>query len=492
MNERTRKVAVVGGGITGLSAAYYLQKQAEAQNILLDITLIEATHRLGGKIQTHRQDGFVIERGPDSFLSQTDSINTLSQELGIEDQLIQSEAGENYVIVEDRLHPVPIGSVMGVPTNFKSFFASDLFSWSGKIRAFADLLLPKSMMKEDQSLGHFVRRRFGTEVVDNLIEPLFSGVFAGDINRMSLKSTFPAFYEQRSLIMGLKKNKLKHAEAFTLNEKGIFQTYRNGLETLVEALETQLSCTILKGVKVEKIDKEQGRAMLELNNDSTIIADDVILALPHSKNQALFEPHGLLKELKEMPSTSLATVSMVFAKEAVQSPSQKGTSFVVARNSDYTVTSCISLHNRWPSQVPEGKLLFKATVGRVGDEAIVDLSDKEIERTVLADLKKTLDISGNPDFTIVSRWKEAMPQYLIGHAKRVQTARQQVAEEFPMVQMIGSSFDGFGLPQCVEQGKRAANLLFERSYPNDERGGNHNEENDLGSPAVSATDSVRQ
>ncbi|MCP2036189.1 oxygen-dependent protoporphyrinogen oxidase [Planomicrobium sp. HSC-17F08] len=465
MAERTRKVAVVGGGITGLSAAYYLQKHAKEHGVSLEVTLIEATHRLGGKIQTLRKDGFVIERGSDSFLSRTKNINALVKDLGIEDQLVESGAGETYVMVEDKLHPVPKGSVMGVPTAVGPFLASALYSWSGKVRAAVDLILPKSKKTTDQPVGPFVRRRFGNEVVENLIEPLFSGFFSGDIDRLSLDATFPAFQEieqqHRSLIYGMKKAERICPDEYTTNKRGVFRSFKNGLETLVSAIEKELSgSTVLKGVKVVQIAENNGKAVLKLNNESTLVVDDVIFALPHTKVQPLFEPYGLLEELKAMPATSVATVSMAFPAEAVREFADQAMGFVVARNSDLSITACIASHCKWPSQTPEGKMLFKAFIGRVGDEAVVELSDKEIEKTVLADLQKAMAIEADPEFTIVSRWSEAMPQYLVGHKERVEKARREVEKNFPMVQIIGSSFEGFGLQGCVAQGKAAAQQIL--------------------------------
>lgn len=467
MTERTLKAAVVGGGISGLSAAYYLQKQAKEQGISLDLTIIEAVHRLGGKIQTLHRDGFVIERGPDSFLSGTENIDALAKDLGIEHRLIASGAGKSFVMVEDQMHPIPKGSVMGVPTKWGPFIASNLSSWSGKFRAAADLVMPKSAESADQPLGRFMRRRFGKELVENLIEPIFSGLYDGDIDRMSLASTFPAFYQieqkHRSLITGMKKEGSMNVDSFTTASEGIFQTFENGMQTIVDALESALSdCTILKGVKVEKIGEEQGKAILHLNNDSDLLVDEAVFALPHEKVQPLFEPFGLLEDLKEMPSTSVATVSMAFSREAVDPSIGDGMGFVVSRNSDFTITKCLAMHTKWPAHVPTGKMLFKAFVGRTGDEAVVDLSDREIEKTVLQDLRKAIPISGDPDFTIVTRWKDAMPQYQVGHEARINTAKKDLKKAFPMVQLIGSSFEGGGLPACVQQAQAAAAEIINR------------------------------
>ncbi|ALS79289.1 protoporphyrinogen oxidase [Planococcus kocurii] len=464
MTVQTHKVVVVGGGITGLSAAYYLQKQAIEQGLEIEITLIEAAHRLGGKIQTLQKDGFVIERGPDSFVSRKNSIQQLARELGIENQLVQSAPGKTHVVVENRLYPIPTESVMGIPTNFASFFTSGTSSWFGKIRTLGDFVLPASTILDDQPLGRFLRRRFGNELVENLIEPLFSGVFAGDIDRLSLKATFPELLaieqQHRSLIHGLKKKKVSDYRAFDTEKEGLFQTFEGGLETLVQTLEKELEkCTILKGIKVEKIEQQQREIELTLNNETSITVDGVIFALPHAKLMPIFEPLGLLQGLKDMPSTSIATVSIVLP-ESVRASKSDCTGFVVARNSDFTITACSAAHLKWPSLTPSGKAVYRSFIGRVGDEAVVELSDGEIVKAVLEDLQKLLDIQLIPEFTVVSRWKEAMPQYLVGHDERVALAKKELQYAFPQVQVAGGSFEGFGLPACVDQGKAAATQLL--------------------------------
>lgn len=465
VEEQTRKVAVVGGGITGLTAAYFIQKHAQEQGLPVHITLIEATHRLGGKIQTLQKDGFVIERGPDSFLSLKDSIIRLAKELGIADKLIHGANGQWSIVTEDRLQPIPAGTVMGVPTNFGSFLSSGVCSWSGKVRAAGDLFLPKAAAESDQSLGKFFRRRFGKELVENLLEPLLSGVNGGDIDRMSLKSAFPQFakveQQHRSLMIGMKKTRAAEQSAlFSRNEGSVFRTFEGGLQTLVDALENQLTnSTVLKGVKVEGIQKEAGKAVLKLNNTSVLHADQVIFTLPHSKLQPLFEPYGLLNSMKEMPLTSIATIAMAFPADKVKLGD--GTGFVVARNSDFAITACSWADRKWPTMaIPKGKKLLRAYIGRVGDEAVVDLADHEIEKIVMADLRKTMQIEGNPDFTVVSRFKQAMPQYTVGHKGRVEEAKMELKKEFPMIQVTGSSFDGFDLVDCVEQGEMAARQLI--------------------------------
>lgn len=209
MNEQRKKVVVVGGGITGLTAAFYLQKEVREKGLPIDILLLEASNRLGGKIQTIRRDGFIVERGPDSFLIRKKSFGVLAEDLGIADELVRNATGQAYVLYNDELHPIPPGSVMGIPTQLGPFMSSNLFSVAGKVRAAGDFFLGKSEAAGDESLGRFFRRRLGNEVVDNLIEPLLSGIYAGDLDRLSLNSTFPQFKQveqnHRSLILGMKK-----------------------------------------------------------------------------------------------------------------------------------------------------------------------------------------------------------------------------------------------------------------------------------------------
>lgn len=462
MSEQKKRVVIVGGGITGLSAAFYMQKTAREQNLPIEVMLIEATNRLGGKIQTVRRDGFVIERGPDSFLIRKKSMETFAKDLGIDGDLVRNATGQAYILMNGRLHPIPGGSVMGIPTKIGPFLKSDLFSLAGKLRVAGDIVLPRSGVDRDQSLGHFFRRRFGTELVENLIEPLLSGVYAGDIDHMSLQSTYPQFFEvekkHRSLILGMKKTTPKQVpqkDGHGASRKGAFHSFRNGLESIVEAAEQQLEQgTVRKGIRIESISKQGNQTVLELNTGEKVIADSVILTTGHMAASQIFASHGLLEGLKEIQTTSVATVALAFPEESIVQDTE-GTGFLVSRSSDYSITACTWVHRKWPTTTPEGKVLLRAFVGRVGEDAIVDLPDDEIERIVLEDLGKIMTIKGKPDFSVITRFKEDRPQYRVGHRQRVDAARAELKEAFPNVKLAGASYDGVGLPDCINQGKAA-------------------------------------
>jgi protoporphyrinogen/coproporphyrinogen III oxidase len=464
MDEK-RKVVIIGGGITGLTAAYYLQKEAREKSLPLEVTIIEATHRLGGKMQTVVKDGYVIERGPDSFLARKQSAYRLAKEVGMEDKLVNNSTGKSYVLANGRLHPMPGGSIMGVPTQLAPFLTTGLFSPIGKLRAAADFVLPRSNAEKDQSLGQFFRRRLGDEVVENLIEPLLSGIYAGDIDQLSLMSTFPQFYEveqkYRSLIIGMKKSTPPPKNTGQNGKsKGIFLTFTTGLQSFADAIEAKLEPgSVLKGIKVESATKKDKGYELKLNNGQLINADSIVSAVGHHVLPSIFSNHKFFEVLKEMPSTSVATVALAFPKEAIEKDID-GTGFVVSRKSDYTITACTWTHKKWPHTTPEGKVLLRCYVGRAGDEAVVDLSDDQIIKIVLDDLNKIMNIKLEPEFAVISRWKEAMPQYTVGHKQRIETVKRHLVEELPGVFVAGSSFEGLGIPDCIDQGEAAVEKVL--------------------------------
>ncbi|MCM3708358.1 MULTISPECIES: protoporphyrinogen oxidase [Cytobacillus] len=467
MQGERQKVIVAGGGITGLAAAYYLQKEAKEKGLALDVKLIEASHRLGGKIQTIIRDGFVIERGPDSFLARKQSATRLAREAGLEKELVRNTSGKSYVLARQRLYPMPGGSIMGIPTQIAPFITTGLFSPAGKARAAADFLLPRSNPSTDQSLGTFFRRRLGNEVVDNLIEPLLSGIYAGDIDQLSLMATFPQFYQveqkHRSLILGMKKaaDSQPKQSGNSKSKEGMFRTFKSGLQSLVDALESKLEPgTVMKGHRIESVIKNDESYTVEMNGGEHLNADCIVMAVPHHAMCSIFSGWGLFEQLKEMPSTSVATVALAFPEDAIERDID-GTGFVVSRHSDYTITACTWAHKKWPHSTPKGKVLLRCYVGKPGDEAVVDLSDDQIVKVVLDDLNKTMNINMNPEFSYVTRWKDSMPQYTVGHKERVGLAKKQAEDELPGIFLAGSSYEGLGVPDCIDQAEEAVRNTLE-------------------------------
>ncbi|WP_394219895.1 protoporphyrinogen oxidase [Halobacillus trueperi] len=467
MGEKKR-VVVVGGGISGLTSAYYLQKEGREQGYPLDVELLESSDHLGGKIDTVQKDGFTIERGPDSFLARKESAGRLAKEVGLGDELVPNGTGQSYILVNGKLHKMPSGSFMGIPTRVRPFLFSGLFSPVGKTRAALDLVKSKKTVEGDQSLGLFFRRRLGNEVVENLIEPLLSGIYAGDIDRLSLQSTFPNFYELEqkygSLIKGLRQTYPMKKPKKGEKKPSMFRTLRNGLGSLVEAIENRLEPgTVQKGVKVDHIEKKAGGYHLLLSDGTVKEADGVILAAPHYAVQRMLSQYDFLEPFKETNATSVANVAMAFDASAIKKDID-GTGFVVSRNSDFRITACTWTHKKWPHSTPEGKVLLRCYVGKPSDQEVVRKTDEEIEEIVLKDLNKTMNITAKPEFSVVTRWYDAMPQYTVGHKQRVNEITEQMEKDLPGVYLAGGSYRGIGLPDCIDQGEAAVRNVIDYLY----------------------------
>ncbi len=456
-----KHVVIVGGGITGLSAAFSLQNQIDDKQLPIKVTLIEAESRLGGKIQTEYHNDFVIERGPDSYLGRKKAMTNLIEKLGIDHDLVNNHAGQAFILHGTKLYPMPEGAVMGVPTEISPFLSSGLFSLKGKARAGLDLVLPKTQFQGDQSVGGFFKRRLGDEVVDNLIEPLLSGVYAGNIDKISLESTFPQFQDiesrYRSLILGMKQTKAKKRDK---SSKGAFLTLKKGLSSLVEALEDSLNGKIEWKMEtaVEQLRRSNSRYTLQLSDGTSVEADEVIVTVPGRKAAAFFDQEikGLIGEV---PATSVATIAMAFPEPAIPQ-SINGTGFVVSKKSPFTITACTWTNQKWPHTTPEGHVLLRCYVGREHDQEIVEESDETILSNVLSDLYKIMNIDATPEFFYITRWKKAMPQYHVGHLERKKRLHERLETHYPGIQLIGASLDGIGLPDCVVAGENAADHVI--------------------------------
>jgi protoporphyrinogen/coproporphyrinogen III oxidase len=465
MEKKT--VAIIGGGITGLSTAYYLQKEAKEMGLPIHVKLIEASNRLGGVIETVKKDGFIIEKGPDSILERKKSALKLIEEMGLKDKVVSNTAGKSFILVKGKLHSMPEGSFMGIPTKVSPFVFSGLFSPLGKLRAAGDFVLPKGKEISDQSLGAFFRRRLGDEVVENLIEPLLSGIYAGDIDQLSLMSLFPNFYhleqKHRSLVLGLNKTmptppKKVQKQA---KRKGMFISLSTGLEELVQQVEKKLEeGTVSKGVAVQKVIREANGYSLVLSNDTVEKVDSIVMAVDHFHAQKILADYAFMDVFKNMPSTSVANIAMAFPRNAIKQDIE-GSGFVVSRNSDFRITACTWTHKKWPGSTPEDMALLRCYVGKPDDQKIVDMSDEEIIDIALKDLNKTMDITEKPIFHVVTRWKKTMPQYTVGHKERISAVKTALAKELPGVFLAGSSFEGVGIPDCIDQGEAAVKKVLE-------------------------------
>ncbi|NEU31531.1 protoporphyrinogen oxidase [bacterium LRH843] len=464
MHEQNMKVAIIGGGMTGLAAAWKLEKEIAA-GTEVSYDLFEKGEKLGGKIQTELVNEFVIERGPDSFLARKESMSRLAKDVGMEADLLPNNTGQAYILKDDQLHPIPAGAVMGVPTEMKPFLESKLISPKGKVRAAGDLFLPNKTSKdEDISLGHFFRLRLGDEVVDHLIEPLLSGIYAGNLDKLSLKATFPMYQQmvekEGGLIRGMKKSRAKQPKPKTGKAKGVFLTFRKGLGSFVNAIESHLNSKhVHKNTDITSIEKEGKRYRIHFKDKESQLYDQVIITTPPHVTAELLKDFPYFHYLKEMEATSVANVALAFKEGAVHNP-YEGTGFVVPSKSRYTITACTWTDKKWHHSTPEGYTLLRLYVGKPDDSEIVHKSDEEIVKAAMHDLKQIMTITGEPEFYRVTRWKKAMPQYNVGHSYKIAKIKEDVLRNLPGIHLCGAGFEGVGLPDCIDQGEAAVKRIL--------------------------------
>ncbi|OME86975.1 protoporphyrinogen oxidase [Paenibacillus sp. FSL A5-0031] len=473
------RIVIIGGGISGLSSAFYLQREAERQGRELEITIVDGAPALGGKINTLQRDGFVIEKGPDSFLARKLAIIDLAEELGITDELTTTNPGakKTYILHQRKLFPMPAGLVLGVPTEIGPFVKTGLLSWGGKLRALMDLVLPVRKEQSDESLGGFLERRVGNQVMRRIAEPLLAGIYAGDLKKLSLQATFPQFAASErkhgSLIRGMQHNRKVSAAAGALPavaKGGTFLTFKGGLSSLVNALDKALSKVQRRlSTKVVEIKRcadqavssasEGARYEVVLDSGETLWADRIVMTAPAYNAAELLAPLTEVNELRAINYVSVANVVLAFDK-ATFGLDFDGSGFVVPRSEGLQITACTWTSNKWLHSSPDDKVLLRCYVGRSGDEESVRLPDAELIKAVRRDIEETMGIKAEPLFVEITRLPRSMPQYPVGHVENMKQLRGRFERELPGVWITGAAFDGVGLPDCIRQGKEAAQELL--------------------------------
>jgi oxygen-dependent protoporphyrinogen oxidase len=459
-----KRVVIVGGGITGLSTAYFAQERARAAGQPLEILLIEREPRLGGKILTERTPGFLIEGGPDAFLTLKPWAIRLSEQLGLADQLINPPPDrEAFILYRDRLRRLPQGAMGFIPTNFAGFLKSDLFSLWGKMRMGLDLLVPARRDGREESLGSFIRRRLGSELLERLAEPLLAGIYAGDADRLSLPATFPQLSALERQHGGLIRGALAHRRA-SRNQQSqpLFVTLQSGLGSLIEALEAQLqNVRIITGERVTKLSRRKTSYQLSLVNGQVLEPDAVVLATPAYVTAELLEPLSFpaAQLLAGITYVSTTVVTLALRTSDVTDPLD-ATGFLVPRSERRKLTAATWSSSKWPGRAPAGFALLRVFFGRAGEEDRLVLNDAELKQLAYKELKPLLGLKGEPVLTRVHRWPKAMPQYETGHLERLAQVKE-ILSEHPGLILAGAAYRGIGLPDCIRQAQEAAECLFQ-------------------------------
>jgi oxygen-dependent protoporphyrinogen oxidase len=463
-----KRIAIIGGGISGLSAAFYLEK-ARAAGADLEYTLFESGQRLGGCLSSDRIEGCLVEAGPDSFLTEKPWALSLCKELGIDDQLIGSNDSQRktYIVVHGRLVVMPDGLMFMVPTRLLPTALSPLFSWSTKLRMAQELLHPPRPMQEDETVGQLVERHFGAEVVDRLADPLLSGVYGGDAGKLSARAVLPRFVEMEEKYGSLSKamiaahKKMAHV-AGKQPPRPLFTSLHDGMQQMVDAIIARLHPEWIRMRRhIRRLYPENGgwRVSIEMNGDERY--DAVILATPANVAGTLLDgvDRGLARHLLDITYSSSVTVTLGYYREQLEKL-PPGFGFLVPRSEGRRMLACTFVHNKFPHRAPLNKGILRCFLGGARDEAVLGLSDEELLETVFRELRELVKLNARPIFSRVYRWREAMAQYEPGHIARVAAIEKRVAE-IPGLALAGNAYHGIGVPDCIRSGMEAANAVAE-------------------------------
>jgi len=475
---QTDRIVIIGGGISGLSSAFYMLRQAREARRQLQVTIVDEAPRAGGKIETLRKEGFVIEKGPDSFLARKQAIIDLARELGMEEELtaLNPDARKTYILHQGKLHPMPTGLMLGIPTDLEALQDSELLSEEGKLRVSEELELPACEGDEDESIGSFLERRLGREAVKTLAEPLLAGIYAGELDKLSLRATFPQFraaeLQHGSVIRGMQAGRTAAAAAAAQSDVpeqvrgSVFLTFRGGLSSLVERLEQTLAPDVdfRYGARATAIHKqaEHGAAPyeVELSSGQRLAADTVVVTTQGFAAAELLRSLTDVSALDSVRYVSVANVVLAFDK-AQFGQTFDGSGFVIPRTEGRQITACTWTSTKWLHTSPDDKVLLRCYVGRSGAEEFVQWDDAQLTEVVREEVREIMGITAEPLFVEVTRLHHSMPQYAIGHVERMAAFRSRLAEELPGLWVTGAAFDGVGLPDCIRQGKEAARELLQ-------------------------------
>jgi oxygen-dependent protoporphyrinogen oxidase len=455
-------VLVVGGGIAGLAAAYELGLAG------VSTTLLEASTRLGGKVRTDEIDGFLVETGPDSFVSYRPAAAELARELGLGDELVRPQEPRTvHVRVDGRFRKLPDGMGLVLPTRLAPFVTTDLFSVPQKLRAGLDLVLPRGRETGDMAVGTFVARRLGRGLVDRLAGPLIGGVYGTPIDELSLDAVVPQLRDaerrHRSLLLASLADGRARRRAGR-PPASPFISLRRGLGSLVDALVTELramsTVEILTGVTVGSIDVRAGgvavRTRVGGSPARTLAGEAAIVASPAPVAAGLLEPLApeASRQIRAIPHGTSAIVSLGYGAGRVP-PGIASHGFLVAGGEPLALTACTLSSRKWAGRAPDGALLARAFMR---PDLAAAASDDGLVAAAKRDLAALLGLRGEPDLVLVSRHRDAMPHYTVGHLDRIAAIDAALAG-VPNLSLVGGAYRGVGLPDCIGQGRAAARRI---------------------------------
>ncbi|MBQ0140294.1 MAG: protoporphyrinogen oxidase [Kurthia sp.] len=458
-----KRVVVIGGGITGMSTMHYLQRQAQQQGLDIDLTLVEKGEKLGGKMVTREKEGFIMEVGADSIVARHTSVKPLIEELDLTDRVVYNGTGVSYILRDNELHAIPVESVFGIPMNKESLATSTLLSEEGKRAVEKDLTITDIPFTNESSVGEFLTYYLGSEIVEKQIAPVLSGVYSGDLNKLTIGATLPYLLQYKkefgSLMKGFEANK----ESFQKNATKKFISFENGLAELFDRMEERLhQATILKGVSVTKLKKQDSQYMLQLDSGEKVVADYVVLTTPHRAAQQMLSNEALNPSFDALQTGSIITVYLAYDLPNETLPAD-GTGFIVSKGNNVDCNACTWTSKKWQHTSKNNQLLIRMFYKKNNPrfEEFRQMSDEELVEVARNDVKKSLNIEQQPLFVDIEKWFDLMPIYNLQHKQAIEQLETVMEQQYPNLYLAGSSYYGVGIGLCIENGKQVANKILE-------------------------------
>lgn len=464
-----QRIVIIGGGITGLAAANKLiELQPPTQ---LSLTILESSPRLGGALKTKEHDGFLIEAGADSFISEKPQAISLAKRLQIEHRLIETneQHRRSFIVRDGKLLPVPEGFQLLAPTRFWPFVTTNIFSWRGKARMAADLLIkrrPHTNGVNDESLADFVRRRLGREAFERMAQPMIGGIYTADPEKLSLRSTLPRFLEMerehRSVIRAMwRQRRRTSATGVSGARYSLFLSFDRGMQALVDELTARVGqfAQLNKRAQSLRYDSAANEWIIELNDLTRMNADFVVLAGPAYVAAGLLERADaeLAGLLNQIPFASTATINLAYRRSDVPHRLD-GFGFVVPFIEHKSILACTFSSVKFAGRAPADHVLLRAFAGGALQPEMIELEEEELVQRARNDLGELLGITAPPLFTVVEKWRNSMPQYHLGHLELVARIKDRAAT-LPGLELTGNSFDGAGIPDCIRSGEAVADRI---------------------------------
>ncbi len=463
------RIAIIGGGISGLSAAYELEQRRSGVD--LEYVLYEASPVLGGVLCTEHVDGCVVEAGPDSFITEKPWAADLCRELGLSDQLIGSNDAERktYILVGGRLVVMPDGLMFMVPTKILPTGFSPLFSWKTKLRMTQELFHPPRAVGHDESVAAFVERHYGSEMVDRLADPLLSGVYGGEAANLSVRAVLPRFAEMERTHGSLGRAMLAARRRMRAGSRRtpppLFTSLKNGMQHLAETVVSRLNpSALLTDAPVQAIQLKAGGWVVSAGLQSDQF-DAVIVGLPAAAAARVLRMASpeLAAELAAIDYSSSITVGLGYDRSVCQSL-PPGFGFLVPRSEGRRLLAATFVHNKFPHRAPEDRALLRCFFAGVNAENVWPLSNDQIVGIVRKELDQIIGLRAEPLFARVYKWKSAMAQYGVGHLERLERI-ERLRQQLPGLALAGNAFRGIGVPDCVRSGREAAKQVLNLQDP---------------------------